>query len=34
VQYFLLILLTFFAVKGSAKKAAAMSPAVALRTIK
>lgn len=34
VQYILLILLTTFAVRGSAKKAAAMSPAEALRTVK
>lgn len=33
-QYFLLILLTYLAVKGSAKKAAKMSPAQALRTVK
>lgn len=34
LQYFLLILLTYLAVKGSAKKAARMSPAQALRTVK
>lgn len=34
IQYLLLILLTFCAVRGSAKKAAKMSPAQALRTVK
>ena len=34
VQYLLLIILTTFAVRGSAKKAAKMSPAEALRTVK
>ena len=34
VQYLLLIILTCLAVRGSAKKAAALSPAEALRTIK
>ena len=34
VQYILLIVLTTFAVKSSAKQAASMSPAVALRTVK
>lgn len=33
-QYILLILLTIFAVRGSAKKASQMSPAEALRTVK
>lgn len=34
IQYLLLIVLTTLAVRGSAKKAAAMSPAEALRTVK
>lgn len=34
VQYIILILLTTFAVRGSAKQAARMSPAEALRTVK
>lgn len=34
LQYLILILLTTIAVRGSAKKAAAMSPAEALRTVK
>ena len=34
VQYILMIILTSFAVRGTAKKAARMSPAEALRTVK
>ena len=34
IKYILLIILTTWAVRGSAKKAARMSPAEALRTVK